>query len=87
MEQRRRTRVDVDPQVGPDRHGRSPPDLESHGRVASLQLGDDRPADTDRARDLGLRHAQPEPELPQLLPRSNGVEASQAGGLPLDDPA
>jgi hypothetical protein len=87
MEQRCRARVDVDPQVGTHGDGRSPADLESHGRVARLQFTDDRPADADHPSDLGLRHAQPQPKLTQFLAGSNGVDAEQAGGFTLDDPA
>jgi len=86
MEQRSRTRVDVDPQVGTQGDGHSPANLESHGRVAGLQLADDRPADADHPSDLGLRHAQSEPTLTQLLAGSSGVDTGQAGGFTLDDP-
>jgi hypothetical protein len=87
MDQWCRTRVDVDPQVGTHGDGRSPADLEPHGRVARLKFADDRPAYADHPSNLGLRHAQPQPKLTQLLTGSNGVDAGQAGGFTLDDPA
>ena len=87
VEQRRRTRVDVDPQVGPQGNGRSPPDLEPDRRVAGLQLADHRPADADHARDISLMHAQADPKLSQLLTESSGVHAGEARGFAQDDPA
>ena len=87
VDQRCRTWVDVDPQVGTHGDGRSPADLEPHGRVARLQFADDRPAHADHPSDLRLRHTQPQPKLTQLLAGSNGVDAGQAGGFTLDDPA
>src|SRR5450756_3231531 len=68
MDQWCRTRVDVDPQVGTHGDGRSPADLEPHGRVARLKFADDRPADADHPSDLRLRHTQPQPKLTQLWP-------------------
>ena len=87
MNQRCRARVDVDPQIGTHGDGRSPADLESHGRVARLQFADDRPAYADHTSDLGLRHTQPQPKLTQLLAGSSGIDSGHAGGFTLDDPA
>jgi hypothetical protein len=87
VEPRRGPRIDVDPEVRSEGDRGSSPDLESHGRIAGLELADDRSGDSDDSGDVCLADTQAQSELTKLPPNIDRIVASDSRAFPLDESA